>query len=143
MGTATGTREGLRPNGAETHRRRRRSGITRLLTGRADEARTAADFARVAGWIAPPGAGREAGAVLTALAALTGLAPADGAVLELIAVDRLSLAEAAAALGIGWRAARRRLRRARRALRAAPALARAREEAALLPIPLGYSGRGS
>ncbi|WP_267892143.1 sigma factor-like helix-turn-helix DNA-binding protein, partial [Streptomyces caniscabiei] len=54
-----------------------------------------------------------------ALAALGGLPEGERAVVELVAVDQLSVTEAAAALGIRKVTARVRLHRARRALRSA------------------------
>ncbi|MBV1936259.1 RNA polymerase sigma factor [Streptomyces sp. NPDC060006] len=56
-----------------------------------------------------------------ALAALDGLADGERAVIELVAVDQLTVAEAAEALGIRRVTARVRLHRARRALRPAAA----------------------
>ncbi|MBL1065427.1 RNA polymerase sigma factor [Streptomyces sp. 7-21] len=65
-----------------------------------------------------------------ALAAMADLPEGERAVLELVAVDQLSIAEAAAALGIKPVTARVRLHRARKALRAAaaPRVARRDEE---------------
>ncbi|NGO72398.1 RNA polymerase sigma factor [Streptomyces sp. SB3404] len=57
-----------------------------------------------------------------ALAALDGLPESERAVLELVVVDQLTVAEAATALGIRQIAARVRLHRARKALRSAAAV---------------------
>lgn len=58
-----------------------------------------------------------------ALRAMAALPESERAVLELVAIDQLSVAEAAAALGIRQGAARVRLCRARQALRGTPGVA--------------------
>ncbi|WP_307797412.1 RNA polymerase sigma factor [Actinomadura barringtoniae] len=57
-----------------------------------------------------------------AIEAMEGLPESERAVLELVAIEQLSVAEAAAALGIKQGTARVRLHRARQALRRAPGL---------------------
>jgi RNA polymerase sigma-70 factor (ECF subfamily) len=69
------------------------------------------DIARLEDKLAAERAGRRA------MAALAGLPEGERAVLELVAVDQLTVAEAAAALGIRQVTARVRLHRARRRLR--------------------------
>ncbi|UCM91942.1 RNA polymerase sigma factor [Streptomyces marincola] len=92
---------------------RRRAAREAHLRGRVAGRRLLAedDIARLEDKLAAEGTGRRA------MAAMAGLPDGERAVLELVAVDQLSVAEAAAALGIRQVTARGRLFRARRRLR--------------------------
>ncbi|MGK5529845.1 RNA polymerase sigma factor [Streptomyces sp. URMC 129] len=94
---------------------RRRAARESLLTGRIAGRRLLEpdDIARLEDKLAAQSDGRRA------LAALADLPEGERAVMELIVADQLTVAEAAAALGIRSVTARVRLHRARRTLRAA------------------------
>ncbi|WFB08233.1 RNA polymerase sigma factor [Streptomyces sp. LX-29] len=76
-----------------------------------------------------------------ALAALEGLPEGERALLELVVVDQLTVAEAAAALGIRQVTARVRLHRARKALRAVTQRPAAAPESGAAPHPTPTSTR--
>lgn len=94
---------------------RRRAAQERRLAGRIHGRRLlgADDLARLEERLDAERPGREA------IQAMSGLPDSERAVFELVAIDQLSVGEAAAALGIRPGAARTRLHRARRSLRQA------------------------
>ncbi|MBZ3907361.1 MULTISPECIES: RNA polymerase sigma factor [Streptomyces] len=96
---------------AESRRSARQSALGGRIAGR--RLLEADDIDRLEEKLDAEGAGRRA------LAALDGLPEGERAVIELVAVDQLSVTEAATALGIRKVTARVRLHRARRALRSA------------------------
>jgi RNA polymerase sigma factor (sigma-70 family) len=112
---------------AERRRAARESALSSRIAGR--RLLEPDDIARLEDKLAAEGEGRRA------LASLAGLRDGERAVIELIAVDQLTVGEAASALGISKVAARVRLHRARKALSAAIAA-----ESPQATNPLSYSG---
>lgn len=115
LGSETAWLYGIARNvvAAEARRSARQSALGSRIAGR--RLLEADDIGRLEEKLDAEGAGRRA------LAALEGLPDGERAVIELVAVDQLSVTEAAQALGIRKVTARVRLHRARRALRSAAA----------------------
>ncbi|MDX3587050.1 RNA polymerase sigma factor [Streptomyces europaeiscabiei] len=113
LGSETAWLYGIARNvvAAEARRSARQSALGGRMAGR--RLLEADDIGRLEDKLDAEAAGRRA------LAALDGLPEGERAVVELVAVDQLSVSEAAAALGIRKVTARVRLHRARRTLRSA------------------------
>ncbi|RKN40382.1 RNA polymerase sigma factor [Streptomyces hoynatensis] len=124
---------GVARNIASSERRRaaRESDLGRRIAGH--RLLEADDIARLEDRLATESAGRQA------LASLAGLPEGERALMELIAVDQLTTAEAAKALGISKVAARVRLHRARKTLRAAAEAPAGAADAHRLTMPRSAS----
>ncbi|MFJ5778909.1 RNA polymerase sigma factor [Streptomyces sp. NPDC093094] len=140
LGSETAWLYGIARNVVSAERRRVAQETRRDLRIRGRRLLDADDIARIEDRIDAESPGRRA------LAALARLPGGERAVLELVAVDQLTVTEAAAALGIRTVTARVRLHRARKALRAeteAEAATEARPGGATEPNPVAVPPRSA
>lgn len=133
LGSETAWLFGVARNAVSSERRRVAREIDRDLRFSGRRLLEADDIVRIEDRLDAESPGRRA------LAALARLPEGERAVMELIAVDQLTVTEAAAALGIRQVTARVRLHRARKALRA-EAETRAEAEAAESAPPAARTG---